>query len=131
MLFNSFQKLFLFSRKSNLSILDFQISWHHQMPKHKTRNTFYWICYITRLCHIPKETISSKNSTKNATWKLVPGPCVYKELTTSSIGKWNFWSNLLYQICNSKAIEISPNQHAGVLRVLFTEDSLKLKWAWN
>ena len=30
-------------------------------------------------------------------------------------------------MCNSKAIEISPNQRAGLLRFLFTEDSLKIK----
>ena len=30
-------------------------------------------------------------------------------------------------MCNSKAIEISPNQHAGLLRFLFTENSLKIK----
>ena len=30
-------------------------------------------------------------------------------------------------MCNSKAIEISPNQHPGPLRFLFTEDSLKNK----
>ena len=41
MLFISLQKLFMFSRKPNFSILDIQISRHHQMPKHKTRNTFY------------------------------------------------------------------------------------------
>ena len=35
------QKLFSFSRKSKFRILDIQISWHHQMPNHKTRNTFY------------------------------------------------------------------------------------------
>ena len=29
-------------------------------------------------------------------------------------------------MCNSKAIEISPNQRAGLLRFLFTEDSLKI-----
>ena len=28
---------------------------------------------------------------------------------------------------NSKAIKISPNQHAGLLRFLFTEHSLKIK----
>ena len=28
-------------------------------------------------CHIPKEIISSKNSTKNAAWKLVPGPFAF------------------------------------------------------
>ena len=30
-------------------------------------------------------------------------------------------------MCNSKAIEINPNQHADLLRFLFTEDSLKIK----
>ena len=39
--FISLEKLFPFSRKSNFRILHFQISWHHQMPKHKTRNTFH------------------------------------------------------------------------------------------
>ena len=39
--FFSFQNLFSFSRKSNFTILDFKVSCHHQMPKHKTRNTFY------------------------------------------------------------------------------------------
>ena len=29
------------------------------------------------LCHILKEIISSKNSTKSAAWKLVPGPFVF------------------------------------------------------
>ena len=41
MLFISLQKLFLLSRKSKFKILDIQISWGHQMPKHKTKNTFY------------------------------------------------------------------------------------------
>ena len=31
------------------------------------------------------------------------------------------------RLCNSKAIEIGQNQHAGHLRFLFTEDSLKSK----
>ena len=30
-------------------------------------------------------------------------------------------------MCNSKAIKISPNQHAGLLRFFFTEDSLNIK----
>ena len=34
MFFISLQKLFSFSRKSKLRILDTQISWRHQMPKH-------------------------------------------------------------------------------------------------
>ena len=28
-----------------LKILDIQISWRHQMPKHEPRNTFYWITW--------------------------------------------------------------------------------------
>ena len=39
--FISLQELFSFSRKSNFRILHFQISWRHQMPKQKTRNTFH------------------------------------------------------------------------------------------
>ena len=41
MFFILLQKLFLFSRKSNFRIPHFEISLHHQMPKHKTRNTFH------------------------------------------------------------------------------------------
>ena len=32
---------------------------------------------MTSLCHITKEKISSKNFTKIAGWKLVPGPFVF------------------------------------------------------
>ena len=57
-----------------------------QMSKHKTRNTFYWITLgvitvcewnLAGLCHITKEKISLKHSTKTATWKIVPGPFVF------------------------------------------------------
>ena len=45
------QKLFLFSRKSNFRILGMQISRFHQMPKHKARNTFYWITWeVNTVC---------------------------------------------------------------------------------
>ena len=30
-------------------------------------------------------------------------------------------------ICNCKAIKVSPNQYAGLLRLLFIEDSIKIK----
>ena len=60
----SLYKLFSFLRKSNFWILDIQNSWHHQMLKHKTWNTFNWITYkvntvcwwnLVSLCHITKE----------------------------------------------------------------------------
>ena len=56
------------------------------MPKHKTRNTFYWItreadtvCYwnLASLCHITKEKQLLKKTLKTTTWKLVPGPFVF------------------------------------------------------
>ena len=53
--------------------------------------------------------------------------CVWKKLSTTCTGNWNFWSKLYY-ICNSKTIKICPNQHADLLRFLFTEDSLKIKY---
>ena len=41
----SLQKLFSFSRKPTFRILDIQVSWRNQMPKHKAGNTFYWITW--------------------------------------------------------------------------------------
>ena len=76
------QKLFLFSRKSNFRILGIQVSWRHQIPKHKARNAFYWITLevntvckqnLVSLCHIIKEKIVSKTSRKTAISK-VSGP---------------------------------------------------------
>ena len=98
-------KAFSLSRKSNFRILLFQISWRHQMPMHKTRNTFQWITWevntfcewnLASLCHITKEKISSKDFTKNCALKTSSRPfCVCKEWSITSIGKWNFWSKLL------------------------------------
>ena len=45
MFFISLQKLFSFLRKRDFMILGIQISWPHQMFKHKIRNTFYWITW--------------------------------------------------------------------------------------
>ena len=33
----------------------------------------------------------------------------------------------LYDICNSQDIKVCPNQHQDLLRILFTNDSLKIK----
>ena len=53
--------------------------------------------------------------------------CVCKELSTTSIGKEIFEVSYLYWIYNSKAFKICPNQHADLLRIVFTKDSLKIK----
>ena len=32
-------------RQSDFNFSDIQMSWHHQMPKNETGNTFYWITW--------------------------------------------------------------------------------------
>ena len=93
MFFILHQNICSLSRNSKFRILDIQISSRHQMSKHKTRNTFYWITwkvncllmkygqfisyykrrYLMTICYF----ILQKNYTKTASWKLVLGPFVF------------------------------------------------------
>ena len=76
-----------FSRKPNFRFLDIQILWCYQVPKHKTRNTFYWInrskhsllVKLGQFTSYYKRTKLSKNFAKTVTWKLVPGPYVLQK----------------------------------------------------
>ena len=91
--------------KIKFRTLHFQISWRHQMPMHKTKNTFHWIIWVANtvcwwnlasLCHITKEKKIIKKFCKTCGLKTSSRPfCVYKKLRTTFIGKWNFWSKLL------------------------------------
>ena len=103
----SLQKLFSFLGKSHFYILDIQILWRHKMPKHKTRNIFYWITFkvnnslinfkILKLLKFGQFAILQKKKTekKSCNPKTSSRPfCICKELTTTSIRKWNFWSKL-------------------------------------
>ena len=101
--FISFQNLFLFLRKSNFRILHIQISWRYQMPKHKTRNNFYWITWevnsvcqwnLASLCHMTKEKKITKTFANTATWKLVPDSFVLAKNKHKIYWKMNFWSEL-------------------------------------
>ena len=57
---------------------------------------------------------------------------VCKELSTTLLENGIFEAIYYYQICNSKTIKISPNQHAGLLKFFFTEDPLKVqKSVWK
>ena len=83
-LFISFQKLFSFSRNSNFRILDIEVSKSHQMPNHKSGNTFHWMTWeVNRLL-----MEFGKFQTGFRPF------CLCKELRKASIGKWNFWSKL-------------------------------------
>ena len=135
--FISLQKLFSFWRKSNFRILDFQISWRHQMPKHKTRNTFHWITWevntvcqwnLASLCHVTKEKIFQKNCPKTATCKTSSRPFyVYNCFKHNHCWKMKLLKqaiNITYVLAKlSKFVQISTN----ALRFLLTEDSLKIK----
>ena len=75
-----------------------------------------------------KEKISSKSSTKIAAWKLVPCPFVLaKDSAQLLLENEIFEVSYLYRIYNSKAFEIRSNQYADLLRIVFTEDSFKIK----
>ena len=138
MFFISLEKLFLFSRKSNFRVLDIQISWRHQMPKHKTRNTVYWITwdkfgqfmsYCKRKAVIKKTAkILQKLRPENWFQTLL---CLQR--ITHNLVEVNdiFRGSYLHLICNSKAIKICPNQHAELLKFLFTDNSLKIEKDWS
>ena len=90
------QKSFWFSKI--LQILQIQISWRHQMLKHKIRNTFYWITWeassvcqwnLDSLCPIIKQKKTIRKFCKSCSVKTSSELfCVCKELCTTSIGKW-------------------------------------------
>ena len=45
MFYISLPRLFSLLRKLKFEILDVQVSWRHQMPKHETRKRFHWIIW--------------------------------------------------------------------------------------
>ena len=62
-----------------------------------------------------------KNSQKSVAWKLVPGAfALAKNWAQPALENEIFQAIYLHQIRNSKATELSPNQHAGLLRLFFT-----------
>ena len=105
MFFISLWKLFSFSRKSNFSILDVKTLRCHQMPKIKTRNTFYSVTWevnnslLMKLCQFMsyyKRKKFIKKLYKNCGLKTSSRLfCVSKELSATSIGNWDFWSKVL------------------------------------
>ena len=140
MFFVSLQKLFSFSRKSNFRILDNQVSWRHQMPKHKTRNTFCWTTWeISSLLMKFGQFVSYykrknfiKKFHKNFDLETSSMPfCVYKELSTTSTGKWNLKqaTYIRYTLAKlSKFFQISTqiSSDSFLQRTLW-----KLKRSWN
>ena len=107
MFFISFQNLLSFSIKSNFRNLHFQISWRHQMHKHKTTNTFhritwdvdtdmYWLMKFGQfMSYYKRKNLIRKFYKKFGLKTSSRSFCVCKELSTIFIKKWKFWSKLL------------------------------------
>ena len=103
--------------KINFKILHFRILRCHQMPKNKTTNTFYWITWelnsllmkFGQFMSYYKKKKFIKQFCKNHSLKTSSRPfCFYKELSTTSIGQWNFWSKLLLLLAKlSKFVQIT------------------------
>ena len=116
MFFISLRRLFPFSRKSNFRISGIQLSWRHQMRKHKRRNTLLnnlgnkhsLLMKFGQFKSYYKGKNFIKNFYKTSNQKTSLRPfCVCENLSTTTCGK-----------CNSKTIKICPNQHTDFLRFL-------------
>ena len=86
-------------------ILDIHISWRHQMPRHKTRITFYWITWEVNtvvnefgqfMSYHKRKGLISKISTKTAAWKLVPDPIVFAKNQTPPLLKMKILKQATY-----------------------------------
>ena len=109
-------KSFLFTRKSNFSVLDIRISCH-QISKHNKKcillnnlgSKHSALTKFGQFMSYYKRKDFIKKFYKNCDLKTSPRPiCVCKDLSTTSIG-------------------ICPNQDTDVLIFLFTGGSLKIK----
>ena len=52
---------------------DIQISWHHQMPKHETQNTFHLITWEVNTIRPVYATLQNKKFYQTIIWKMWPG----------------------------------------------------------
>ena len=120
MFFISLQKLFSLSRKSDFRIWEIPVCWCCQMPKHRTRNTFYWLTWqvnfvlmkFDQFMPIYKRKYFIKKLHKNCDLKTCSRPfCVCKNWPQPLLKNWTFEASYLHWICLRKTIKICPNQH--------------------
>ena len=143
MCFVSLQKLFSFTKTSKFRILNIQISWSHEMPKHKNKEHILLnnlgskhglLMEFGQFMSHHKRKKFAKKFYKNCNLKTSPRSFyVCKELNTTSSGKWNLWSKLLiyirYIIAKlSRFVQISmqTSSHSFLQRILW-----KLKTTCN
>ena len=126
------QNICSLSRNPKFRILDIQILWRHQMPRHKTGNTFYWIMWkVSSLLMKYGQFISYykrryliKNYTKTASWKLVLGPFVFPAhpLENEFLKQATYIRHAIAKL--SKFVQISMQ---ASLDSFLQKDSLKIK----
>ena len=97
------------------------------MPQHKKIITWETVCLwnLTSFYHVTKEKKSKKfyeSCDLKTSSRLF---CVCKELSTTSISKWNFWSKLL--IFDKKQQNYQNLANAGLLRFFLQRTLRKLK----
>ena len=99
-IFNLLQNLFSFLRKLNFRILHFQILWRKKNKKYLSLNNLeskhsVLMKFGQFMSHYKRKNFIKKFS-RSCSQKTSSRPFyVCKELSTASIGKWNFWSKLL------------------------------------
>ena len=134
MVFISLQKPFSFLRKSNFSISDFQISWHYQMCKHKTRNTFYWITsgsvshtpQLGRIAYCGILVIIAYINVQLGVWQCCkPSPVESRGKAQKNFDYFAFWitQNITIMALQQQPVTkpYSRNQHFDTLEV----------WVWG
>ena len=104
------------------------------MPKHKTRNAFYWITWeVNTICWWSQKEKNIKKIYKNYNLKTTSRPfCICKGLGTTSIGKCNLWITLhiiRYVIAKlSKFVQISmqASSHFFLQRIFWPTGQISL-----
>ena len=143
-----FKSSFCYQKNQFLEFSDIQVSWQHQMHKHKTKNTFYWINLKVNSVNkfwtvyvILQKKKSYKKLHKNCNLKISSIPvCIRKELKGQPLFQNEPFEGATYiryiyiyiYICVCVCVCVSYNyqnlsKSADFFRFFFTEDSLKPK----
>ena len=96
------------------------------MLYHKWFFFFFFFFFFFSKIFIKSATWKPRNKTLYFYKECDLDPCVHKILSTALENKI-YEVSYLYQICKSKTIKVCPNQHADLLRFLFTYDSSRIE----
>ena len=134
MFFYFTSKALFIIKKIKVENIRFSVLWRHQMPKHKTINTCYWITWEVKtiyfMSHHKRKNII-KNSCKNCDLKTL-GPFVFwKNWAQSLLENEIFDASYLIKFVKKKPwkfvqISLQTSSDSLLRRILW-----KLKRPWN